>query len=50
VFHVATMRTVFRRLNGKGDVWAAAFRKGVNLRRMERKLEAILDGLKRRAR
>jgi bifunctional non-homologous end joining protein LigD len=45
-----TMRTVFRRLNGKGDVWAAAFRKGVNLRRMERKLEGILDGLKRRAR
>lgn len=36
-----TMRTVFRRLNGKGDIWRRAFRRGVNLRKLARRLSKI---------
>ena len=35
-----TMRTVFRRLNGKGDVWRKARGGTVNLRSLARKLRA----------
>jgi bifunctional non-homologous end joining protein LigD len=36
-----TIHTVFRRLNGKGDVWRKALRGGVNLHKFGRKLQAI---------
>jgi bifunctional non-homologous end joining protein LigD len=38
------MRTIFRRLNGKGDVWEGAFRTGVNLARLDKKLQSISRG------
>lgn len=39
-----TIRTVFRRLNHKGDVWKTQeTRRAVNLRRLARKLEKILE-------
>ena len=37
-----SLRTIFRRLNGKGDVWKSEFRRGVNLPRLVKKLEKIL--------
>ena len=37
------MRTIFRRLNGKGDAWQGAFRRSVNLAKMEKKLRRILQ-------
>ena len=36
------MRTIFRRLNGKGDVWQGTFRRSVNLTKMEKRLRRIL--------
>jgi bifunctional non-homologous end joining protein LigD len=41
-----TLRTIFRRLNGKGDVWKSAFRKSVNLTRLHRRLERMVDEAK----
>ncbi len=35
------LRTVFRRLNGKGDVWRKELRGKVNLKRLARKLRAL---------
>jgi bifunctional non-homologous end joining protein LigD len=36
-----TLRTIFRRLNKKGDVWEAAFRRTVSLRSFARRLERM---------
>ncbi len=37
------MRTIFRRLNGKGDIWQSAFRQGTNLTKLETKLKRMLE-------
>ncbi len=37
-----TLRTIFRRLNGKGDVWQSALRQSTSLVKLERKLMRIL--------
>ena len=37
-----TLRTIFRRLNGKGDVWRAAFHQSTSLTKLERNLKRIL--------
>ena len=37
-----TLRTIFRRLNGKGDVWQSEFRKSTSLTKLEKKLARIL--------
>ncbi len=42
-----TLRTIFRRLNGKGDVWKSAFRQSVNLSRLQKRLERIADNANR---
>ncbi|MCC6947371.1 MAG: non-homologous end-joining DNA ligase [Bradyrhizobiaceae bacterium] len=42
-----TLRTVFRRLNKKGDVWEKAFRRKVSLRALARKLERMSEENKR---
>lgn len=41
-----TLRTIFRRVNGKGDVWKSAFRNSVNLPRLQRRLERLADEAK----
>jgi bifunctional non-homologous end joining protein LigD len=38
-----TLRTIFRRLNGKGDVWQSALRQSTSLTKLERKLRRILE-------
>ena len=40
-----TLRTIFRRLNGKGDVWRSAFRQSTSLMKLERRLRRILKDL-----
>lgn len=37
-----TLRTIFRRLNGKGDVWQSAFRQSTSLTKLERNLTRIV--------
>lgn len=37
-----TLRTIFRRLNGKGDVWQSALRQSTSLTKLEKKLRRIL--------
>jgi bifunctional non-homologous end joining protein LigD len=37
------LRTIFRRLHGKGDIWKKSMRGGVNLRRLTTRLERMLD-------
>jgi bifunctional non-homologous end joining protein LigD len=37
-----TLRTIFRRLNGKGDVWQSAVRRTTSLTKLERNLRRIL--------
>jgi bifunctional non-homologous end joining protein LigD len=47
-----TMRSIFRRLNGKGDIWKSRIHRSVNLRSLGRRLERMLEeakGAKRRA-
>jgi bifunctional non-homologous end joining protein LigD len=41
-----TLRTIFRRVNGKGDVWKSAFRNSVNLSRLQKRLERMADEAK----
>jgi hypothetical protein len=38
-----TLRTIFRRLNGKGGVWQSGLRQSTNLTKFERKLRRILN-------
>ena len=36
-----TMQTIFKRIQGKGDVWKRVFRKGVNLRKLSMRLKHL---------
>jgi bifunctional non-homologous end joining protein LigD len=38
-----TLRTIFRRLNGKGDVWQSALRQTTSLAKLERNLTRIFE-------
>jgi bifunctional non-homologous end joining protein LigD len=40
-----TLRTIFRRLNGKGDVWQSALRQSTSLTKLERKLRRVLKDI-----
>jgi bifunctional non-homologous end joining protein LigD len=45
-----TLRTIFRRLNGKGDAWRKAIKRSTSLRQLERNLRRILkEQLSKRA-
>jgi len=39
-----TLRTIFRRLNGKGDVWESVIRQSTSLDKLERRLRRLLRG------
>ena len=41
-----TLRSIFRRINGKGDVWQSAMRKTTSLAKLERNLTRILKNRK----
>jgi len=40
-----TLRTIFRRLNGKGDVWKSVLRQSTSLTKLERKLRRVLKDI-----